>query len=292
MLPPNTSDFGVQAAMPYCQACSTATLQQRGQHRQRQQRGRQQHPPAPPSSDPLPQRPSNRSTSRASKRRKQQAARIVVADTVNDYRRLVPSLVSSADIVLEVGCCNGQTTALLASHCRRAFGIDMSEPCLSLARERHAESARLSFHRVDAFDIAALCALRDSLPEGGAKFNKIFLDVNGSRDTAAVTKLISVYSEAWGTDEIELIVVKNWRLADLLRSSSLSAAVLGDGSGSGHKEAATREEGREGAVSGAQSAAVPAHGVAATHIAVATVIGLGLALMLAARGRRTEGGWA
>ena len=74
----------------------------------------------------------------------------------------------------------------------------------------------------------ALCQLRESLPDGRSEFNKIFLDVNGSRDTAAVTKLIAIYSEAWGVGAIELIVVKNWRLANLLRASTLSAAVLLD----------------------------------------------------------------
>ena len=153
----------------------------------------------------------------------------------------------------QFSCCNGETTALLASHCRLAMGVDMSVPCLHLARERHTENARLSFHLADAFDIRvrtpalayrpswlsasrsqparlpqALCQLRESLPDGRSEFNKIFLDVNGSRDTAAVTKLIAIYSEAWGVGAIELIVVKNWRLANLLRASTLSAAVLLD----------------------------------------------------------------
>lgn len=52
--------------------------------------------------------------------------RVVVADYVADYRAVVPQTVSKDDIVLEIGCCNGATTALLAKHCRLAIGLDTS----------------------------------------------------------------------------------------------------------------------------------------------------------------------
>ena len=44
----------------------------------------------------------------------------------------------------------------------------------------------------DAFDIGALKKLRSQ-----HRFNKIFLDINGSRDVSAVTKLISIYADGW-----------------------------------------------------------------------------------------------
>jgi SAM-dependent methyltransferase len=58
-------------------------------------------------------------------RKKARAARfprIIVADTVTDYRRIIPLLIGPADIVLEVGCCSGATTNVLADHCSCAVG--------------------------------------------------------------------------------------------------------------------------------------------------------------------------
>ena len=58
-------------------------------------------------------------------RKKARAARfprVVVADTVTDYRRVIPLLVDPSDIVLEVGCCSGSTTNVLFDHCARAVG--------------------------------------------------------------------------------------------------------------------------------------------------------------------------
>ena len=83
-------------------------------------------------------------------------------------------------------------------------GVDLSETELDKARDKFPE---LEFHRIDAFDIGKLLALRRK-----HNFNKIFLDINGSRDVSAVAKLISIYADAWGesgTGEIHTIVVKN-----------------------------------------------------------------------------------
>ena len=58
-------------------------------------------------------------------RKKARAARfprIIVADTVTDYRRVVPLVVEPTDVVLEVGCCSGATTNVLFDHCACAVG--------------------------------------------------------------------------------------------------------------------------------------------------------------------------
>lgn len=64
------------------------------------------------------------------------------------------------------------------------------------------------------------------------RFNKIFLDINGSRDVSAIAKLISIYADGWensnATGAIETIVVKNWRMANLLRSTRMTAELLGN----------------------------------------------------------------
>ena len=58
-------------------------------------------------------------------RKKARAARfprVIVADTVTDYRRVVPLIVDPTDIVLEVGCCSGATTNVLFDYCKCAVG--------------------------------------------------------------------------------------------------------------------------------------------------------------------------
>ena len=104
-----TRDRGVQAALPYCKACSGGSgssgarqPRQKGQQQQQQQQQLAAVSVAAAVSV-VAATPSNRETSRANKCRKQHATRIVVADTVKDYRLLVPSLTTPADIVLEVG---------------------------------------------------------------------------------------------------------------------------------------------------------------------------------------------
>eukprot|EP01051_Picozoa_sp_SAG22_P009531 SAG22_NODE_800_length_7109_cov_47.259058_7_plen_304_part_00 len=143
--------------------------------------------------------------------------RVIVADYVADYRATVPHAVSREDIVVEIGCCNGATTALLAKHCRLAVGIDTSSSELEKARQRYPE---IPFIQQDGFDIGALIKLREKYP-----FTVIYLDVNGSRDVPAVTRLIAIYAGAkWsgGAGGVETIVIKNWRLSNLLRASMLS----------------------------------------------------------------------
>ena len=56
----------------------------------------------------------------------------------------------------------------------RPAGVDTSEAELEKARQTYP---RVPFRQLDAFDIAGLLALRRE-----HAFNKIFLDVNGSRD--------------------------------------------------------------------------------------------------------------
>ena len=67
--------------------------------------------------------------------------------------------------------------------------MDTSEAELEKARASFPE---LTFLLMDAFDIGALCALREKYP-----FNKILLDVNGSRDPAVITKLLRIYGAKW-----------------------------------------------------------------------------------------------
>ena len=63
------------------------------------------------------------------------------------------------------------------------------------------------------------------------RFNKIFLDINGSRDVSAITRLISIYADGWedsnASGAVDTIVVKNWRMANLLRSTRMTAELLG-----------------------------------------------------------------
>ena len=132
---------------------------------------------------------------------------VIITEDVAEYRATVPLHVGPSDVVLEVGCAWGTTTAILARHCRRVVGVDRGDS-LPTARARHPD---LHFEQVDGGDIAALRAL--DLP-----FNKIYLDISGSRELPVVIELLQRYDIVFRP---ELTVVKSNKLKRLFARSSL-----------------------------------------------------------------------
>lgn len=88
---------------------------------------------------------------------------------VREYRATIPAWVTADDIVLELGCEWGTTTALLAPRCREVIGTDISPVCIERARARHPD---LHFEVLDAFDVRAALAL-------GRPFSAIYIDLSG-----------------------------------------------------------------------------------------------------------------
>jgi hypothetical protein len=132
---------------------------------------------------------------------------IIVTADVSEYRATIPLCVNKDDIVLEIGCAEGKTTAKLAQHCKEAIGIDKGEN-LPKAKERYPW---VRFEQIDGFDIPAIRAL-------GNQFSKIYIDISGNRDLNIVIPMLQKHEAVF---KPELIVVKNSKLGKLLRKCKI-----------------------------------------------------------------------
>lgn len=113
--------------------------------------------------------------------------RFVATRDVREYRETIATWVKESDVVLEMGCEWGTTTALIAPHCREVIGTDISEECIETARRRHPD---LRFEVLDAFDVNAALAL-------GREFTKIYVDISGLsgyRSLLDVIALLTMYA--------------------------------------------------------------------------------------------------
>jgi len=132
------------------------------------------------------------------------STKLVVTENWAEYRRMVRLHVTAADHICEVGCGRGVTTELLARRCgtRRVLGIDLSEKVIALARERYPE---IRFEVLNALDLSAVRKL--------GYFNKIFVDINGSRELETLLPLLEAYETVL---KPALLVVKSVRLKQLM----------------------------------------------------------------------------
>ncbi|MDP9381989.1 MAG: class I SAM-dependent methyltransferase [Chloroflexota bacterium] len=106
---------------------------------------------------------------------------------VREYRETIPEWVGPDDIVLELGCEWGTTTALLARHAKEVVGTDISPEVLERARERHPG---IRFEVLDAFDVRAALNL-------DKQFTKVYIDVSGLsgyRSLLDVIALLQMYA--------------------------------------------------------------------------------------------------
>lgn len=132
--------------------------------------------------------------------------RFIATRGVQEYRATIPALLTSEDVVLELGCGWGTTTALLASHCRDVVGTDVSGDCIARARRTHPE---LRFDVLDAFDVRAALELGSRLD---LAFTKVYVDVSGLsgyRGLLDVIALLTAYATVFRPDAV---VVKSGAL--------------------------------------------------------------------------------
>lgn len=123
----------------------------------------------------------------ANERQFRVTTRLVATRNVKEYRETIASWVSEDDIVLEMGCEWGTTTALIAPHCREVIGTDVSPECIAEARRRYPD---IRFEVLDAFDARAALAL-------GRDFTKIYIDISGLsgyRSLLDVIGLLNMYA--------------------------------------------------------------------------------------------------
>jgi protein-L-isoaspartate O-methyltransferase len=111
-------------------------------------------------------------------------------------------VVGKDDVVLEIGCEWGTTTALLAGQCREVLGTDVSPDCIARARQLHPE---LQFAVLDAFDVRAALAF-------GRPFTKVYIDLSGFSSYRALLDVIALMTMYATVLRPEAIVVKSGAL--------------------------------------------------------------------------------
>lgn len=121
---------------------------------------------------------------------------------VQEYRATIPHWVEPDDVVLEVGCEWGTTTALIAPHCRLVVGTDISPECIARARQQHPG---LTFEVLDAFDVRSALAL-------GYQFDKVYIDVSGISGYRSLLDTIALLNMYATVLRPKAIVVKSGAL--------------------------------------------------------------------------------
>jgi hypothetical protein len=175
-------------------------------------------PPPPASSSAAVQRWSARVSRGCAKQHNAKIGRtIVVCENVDDYRRVIPKIVQETDVVLEVGCHEGITTALLGVVASRAVGVDKSVHCIPIARDRFPH---IEFHVVDVIGGSGVQSIRKTV--GVDSFDLIFVDVSGSRDLGTLIPLIEKLDAAFAP---RAVVVKGYKLRRLLNRLMLPEEV-------------------------------------------------------------------
>jgi hypothetical protein len=118
---------------------------------------------------------------------------------VKEYRATIPFWVTGQDVVLEIGCEWGTTTALLASHSREVIGTDVSPECIARARVRYPE---LHFEVLDGFDVLAAQQL-------GRPFSKVYIDISGISGYRSLLDAISLLTMYATVLKPEAIIIKS-----------------------------------------------------------------------------------
>jgi len=128
--------------------------------------------------------------------------RFVATRDVREYRATVPVWVTPDDVVLEIGCEWGTTTAVLAERCKEVIATDISREVIERAREKHPG---LRFEVLDAFDVPAALAF-------DRRFTKVYMDISGFSGYRSLLDVISLLTMYGTMLQPEAIVVKSGAL--------------------------------------------------------------------------------
>jgi trans-aconitate methyltransferase len=121
---------------------------------------------------------------------------------VQEYRATVPALVTPEDVVLELGCAFGTTTAHLGRHAREVVGTDVSPECVGRARRTYPG---LRFEVLDAFDVRAAL-------DPGRPFTKVYADLSGFSGYRALLDVIALLTMYATVLRPDTVVVKSGAL--------------------------------------------------------------------------------
>ena len=121
---------------------------------------------------------------------------------VKEYRATIPFWVNEQDIVLEIGCEWGTTTALIAPRCQEVVGTDISPDCIARAR---SSRPAIRFEVLDGFDVKAALDL-------GKRFTKVYIDMSGISGYRSLLDTISLLTMYATVLRPEAIIVKSGAL--------------------------------------------------------------------------------
>lgn len=121
---------------------------------------------------------------------------------VKEYRATIPVWVKQDDVVLEIGCEWGTTTAAIAPHCKAVVGTDISPKCIERARQEHPD---LRFEVLDGFDA------RRAL-EFDEEFTKVYIDMSGLSGYRSLLDTISLLQMYATVLRPQAIIVKSGAL--------------------------------------------------------------------------------
>lgn len=128
--------------------------------------------------------------------------RFIATRGVKEYRATIPAWVTPRDIVLEIGCEWGTTTAMIAPQCQEVIGTDVSRECIARARALHPG---IRFEVLDGFDVLAGLALN-------RPFTKVYIDISGLSGYRSLLDTIALLNTYAALLRPEAIVVKSGAL--------------------------------------------------------------------------------
>jgi len=135
---------------------------------------------------------------------------VVACEEVGEYRAAAHCLVKPTDCVLEVGSHVGGTSKVLYGLCKKLVGLDQQADLVAEARRR---LPHIQFEIGDAFDGHLVLRLQKEI---GQRFNKVFIDISGSRDISTVVRLMEIYDNTLRPD---VMIVKSQHLKRRLMKS-------------------------------------------------------------------------
>ena len=133
--------------------------------------------------------------------------KFIATQGVREYRETIAEWVKPDDVVLEIGCEWGTTSARLAPHCKELVATDISAECIERARQRHPD---IRFEVLDGFDVRAALDL-------GVPFTKVYIDISGLSGYRSLLDVISLLMTYATVLRPEAIVIKSASLKRFAR---------------------------------------------------------------------------
>jgi SAM-dependent methyltransferase len=133
---------------------------------------------------------------------------VFLCGNVGTYRRYARNLPRAEDIVIELGCADGQTTRYLARRAALVVAVDSAPAVIAAARERNQGRGNIHFVAADADEVGRVAAVA-----GAADL--LFVDVGGSSPPWIGYKLARQYRDMFLP---RAVVLRSKELNDFVRA--------------------------------------------------------------------------